>query len=146
MSGLGTLVLGWYQLKKWVLTGRKDVKKLEHKETKVESIQGPSKSRAEHPVIGQVQGYGSGSGRLGGSQRANSAAVKPMKTKTPVIEETSGVPIDLSHALDGSDIPTMFTDSATYVWVGLLVTFGWSSLKALAKKKAKAAENVKGGS
>ena len=28
MSGLGTMVLGWYQLRKWVLVGRKEVKEL----------------------------------------------------------------------------------------------------------------------
>ncbi len=153
MSGLGTLVVGWYQLRKWVLVGRKDVRHLERKvsnaETKVELTSGVPRhdiGRVGHGAGGGAgSGYGSGHGRLGSGPRSVSSSAtvanRPKKTRaaTPTIADdsttllpSSGEPIAM---LPG--VPTMFTDPMTYVPLLTLAVFVWSSWKAWVKKHTK---------
>jgi hypothetical protein len=132
MSGLGTLVVGWFQLKKWVIQG--------HKETKSFSHQGASFPKAKETrkrmESSEGQGYGSGSGRVGASRQ------EPVQMDPPpppfgelVLDPTAG-------SLPGK-LQTMFTDPMTYVPVLTLLVFIWSSWKAWLKRKAKQAEGGK---
>lgn len=114
MSGLGTLVLGWYQLRKWVLVGRKEVKELRA----VEHAQ-PVAPRAEARA-------GGGSGR---------------HTPRPTATATA-VPAPAPEAV-GLAEPTMFTDGATYAWFAFIAAFLVSSVMTWLKRKRKAAEDAK---
>jgi len=121
MSGLGTLVLGWYQLRKWVLVGRQEVKNLK--------AVAKAERRSEQPVPPMTR-----SGRTGGGTGHTHAT--PTEIPTPVVM----VPTEIA-----APVPTFMSDPNTYIWLGLVVAFVWSSVVTWTKKKAKP-ESEKGGS
>ena len=105
MSGIGTLVLGWFQIRKWVLTGKKEVKQLR-----------ADLPRAESPAHTSARTH---------------RATRP---SAPVATNTSEVSVPSDSSLP---MPALVTDPNTYVWIGLVVAFVWSSIVTWAKKRSK---------
>lgn len=132
VSGIGTLVLGWYQLKKWVLTGRKEVNQMENKSLRVEATAVPLVKRESRDEIGHTSGAGYGSSSANTAATA-SRRVKPAPTPAPTAEVVTMTP--------SVEIPTIMMDPQIYLWIGLLGTFVWSSWKSWLKKKNKQLES-----
>lgn len=116
VSGIGTLVLGWFQLKKWVLTERHEVKALARATEARASSEG-----------------GAGHGRPEAAEARVPARSGDLRE---LLESAGGVPVDLSRRVE---VPTMMTDPNTYVWMALVVAFVASSVRAWLKSRAKKA-------
>jgi hypothetical protein len=129
MSGLGTLVVGWFQLKKWVIQGRHETKAISQQEM----VSTKTKTTHRKPVSSVSQGYGSGSGRLG-SRHQEPVGMAPPPSGELVPTSTPNIPENLQ---------TVFTDPMSYVPVLTALVFIWSSWKAWMKRKAKQSEGGK---
>lgn len=154
-SGIGTLVLGWFQIRKMVVRGRAETKAEGRREGTAEGrVAGRAAERAERRedrreartgasdrTTGAGEGYGSGSGRAGVSH-AEAKPPKPVKPKPvsssmppppPPGGELMPPPIDVS-----SPSPlAAYLDPMNYVTVFVPVIFIWSSVVAWLKRKKK---------
>lgn len=126
-SGIGTLVVGWFQVKKWVVQGRAETRAEGRAEGKVA---GRAQERAERREDrAESSGYGSGHGRLGTSPRK---AAEPVVELAPVAEAAP------------PDHRSMLLDPMSYLTVALPVVFVLSTVRAWIKRKNKSAD-VQGG-
>jgi hypothetical protein len=141
-SGVGTLVVGWFQIRKWVAKGRAEVKAEGRAQGTAEGrVAGRAAERAERRADraeAAGQGYGSGQGQVAeGRARKPASAPEP---PPPPGGEMMAMP-STSTNLD----PTPFMlDPMNYVTVGLPVIFIWSTVLAWFKRRRKQLEK-KGG-
>lgn len=141
MSGAGSVVVGWFQIKKLILRGRA--------ETKVEAHGLGIRGTGPRSETGGGNGYGSGSGRLGAGHRHEHAkfetkTVEGIPVKKEVASSTmveSVAPAMAATVMDGS---SLMADPMNYVMIGLPVVFVWSSAVAWFKRKKKMAEKQGG--
>jgi len=153
VSGLGTLVVGWFQLRKWISQGRTDVKavgraqgraegraqeRAERKEDRVNAGQQRADQKTE---VGTGSGYGSGTGRLGGGRREQ-VVVEAKRVKTPAGKmELPPPPGGEMMPPPATEIPTVhFFDPMNSMTVALPVIFIGSSVVAWIKRKKKISE------
>jgi hypothetical protein len=126
VSGVGTLVIGYFQVRKYVVQGRHDVKAV----------------RSE----GVTLGYGSGQGRLGRAhihqietpppppKRGDTSDLMPPPQQSSMFSGVLGFP-DTGESIERLG----FADPINYFQVLAIVVFIWSSLAAWAKRKKKIA-------
>jgi hypothetical protein len=126
VSGVGTLVVGWFQIKKWVVQGR--------------HVNQPQ-AQAQVPVLKTTaQGYGSGSGKMSAKHHAakvqvvESAMVKD-SSSTHMLEGIQGVP-ETGVALD-VNVGTGFSDPMNSLLLALGIGFVSSTFAAWRKHKKK---------
>jgi hypothetical protein len=116
MSGLGTMVLGWYQLKKWVLVGRQEVRAVR-------------------------EGEGGGAEKVSPENQTVSKLLRQGQEALPPPPPPGGEELQMVASAP-MPTPTMFSDSATYVWLGIAGVFVVSSVKAWLKRRKKATEST----
>jgi hypothetical protein len=139
VSGLGTLVVGGYQIRKWVVQNHAEIKTERKESQKVETLAAP---RTETKT---GQGFGSGSGRLGGAHKNGhvSAGVHKLRPLSERMEKVQAQAVEVgSPALAViSEKLTPMSDPMNYAPILTLLVFVWSSWKAWLKKKNKQLEN-----
>ena len=129
VSGIGTLVVGWYQVKKYAFQG--------HAESR--AVKSVELGQAQVLGKGAGKGYGSGSGRLGHThnQQAGEAPPPPPRRgdtsdlMPPPGSELIGVAASIEKEL------TVFSDPMTYTPLFTAIVFAWSSKIAWDKRKKK---------
>lgn len=122
VSGVGTLVVGWFQVRKWVIQGRHDV-----------------------VAASTGQGFGIGHGRVGHARKTETLEAPPPPPKRgdttdlmpPPGTEVVGVASAMGHGA------TDMTDPMNYFSVVTLLVFIGSSVSVWRKRKNKSAEGEK---
>jgi hypothetical protein len=134
ISGVGTLVVGWFQIRKMVIKGRAEVKA--EGTSEVRSAGRSTEKKFDRAEMAGGSGYGSGHGRLGGVHKPTRTTMAP----PPPPGGELMVPPDTT-AMESK--PFML-DPMNYVTVGLPVIFVWSSILAWVKRKRKLSK-IEGG-
>lgn len=130
MSGLGTGVMSWFQIRKMVVKGRAEVRA----EGKAEGrIAGRAAERAERKAD-RMESAAGGSVTVGAARKARAVATA-MDAPPPPGGELMPPP--------GSDLSFML-DPMNYLTVGLPIIFIWSSLVAWFKRRHRAADTQGG--
>lgn len=141
-SGVGTLVVGWFQIRKWVAHGRSEsrvegramgreegraAERSERKEGKAKVTPTPNEISS---ISGA--GYGSGSGKLGATEtRKIGPLVEKMESVQPLM------------AVAEIRTSSFMLDPMNYATIILPIVFAWTSKVAWNNRKKKLAE--KGG-
>lgn len=127
VSGLGTLVAGWFQIRKWVAQGRAE-----------------SRSAGQHD---QLEYQVSGKGVLEIKSTKAHPAVKALAVKPSAHPKIDALQLDLqTTTLAPSEIPPQVRteDPMNYALAGLTAVFVLSSIAAWVKRKRKQIENTGG--
>lgn len=118
ISGVGTLVVGWFQIRKMVAKGRAEVR---------------AAGRAQGVAEGRMAGRAAERQERQVDKQEQVAQSKPAKAK-PMAVATVEVPAPEMTELAGN---SFMMDPMNYVTVGLPVVFIWSSIIIWLKKKRK---------
>lgn len=134
VSGIGTLVIGWFQIRKWVVQGRNEVREAHLVEANVAS------KTVTHQHAGQKA--------VSRQRPEQQAEVAPRRIERPTRKPTSAPPAPAAEEFAGiattqAPEPNAFADPMTYVPAGTLVVFVWSFIISWRKRRQRQAD--KGG-
>lgn len=121
-SGIGTLVIGWFQIRKVVARGRAETK-----------AEGRIEGRAEGRIAGRAAERAERREDRMGTTRAESRPAKPKPVATMPPPGGELMPVELTASMPTSP----YLDPMNYVTVMLPMVFIWSSVVAWLKRKRK---------
>lgn len=125
MSGVGTLVVGWFQLRKYVVKGRAEV-------------------RAEGRAQGTAEGRVAGRAAERSERRADRAEARGESRPTVVPTEfppsPGGTLMAVPDTASTMEQHAFMADPMNYVTVGLPIIFVWSTILAWVKRRRKQLE------